>query len=73
MKTGAELEREWTVSDVFKAYFVAFSYMILLLMLVPSLSVEPKARSKGLCRHDHVHDGEGESRVPALEEGARAD
>lgn len=78
MKTGAELERgEWTVS-VWKRRFASCCSAIdfspgELHFVTSPVSAESKAWSQRLHGHDYVHDRPGESGVPALEEGARAD
>lgn len=79
VKTGSELEKEWTVSTSLKMGFGWFCLWALplslfkLLWLNYLLSAEPETWSQRLYGYDDVYDRPGKSRVPALEEGAWAD
>lgn len=55
-----------TFDDIFVVFLVTVSVCL-------TCHLESKTWSERLCGHDHVHDWKGKSRVPALEEGARAD
>ena len=77
VKTGNELEKEWTVSHVILGLHTYASRIVNLCNIThlshfvnPPVFTESTAWSQGLRGHDHVHDRPGESGVPALEEGA---
>ena len=79
MKTGTELEKEWTVSNASlkktkpNKKKLRYPSIINFSETLKCNPIESKAWSKRLHGHDNVHDWPGESGVPALEEGARAD
>lgn len=76
VKTGAELEREWTVSHSFLSPPGIERRALWCFRAASALFVHSESEAgpeRRLHGHDDVDDRPRESRVPSLEEGARAD